>query len=837
MNLGMKFLGLLCMIPLFCTVQEVEATDHNSNPVVKVAFLPEMFGFYGMEENGSYSGYNHDYLMNVVQFTGWEIEYVEIAEGGISQSLMKAYEMLEAGELDLVGNFTLNEAYLDSYEVCSNNYGLGRYNMYSARNKYLITEDNYFMQENLNVALVSAYEELNEKFFFTMEWGGYGITTTYVDTQAEAIALLLDESVDIMINIDTSENTKYLDYLTTIDRVPFYFISTLGNTELIAELDQAIEDILIAEPAIHSRLLEKHFGVKYDGDLLLTTDEYGILEDLGSINIGLLKNLPPYQYENEAGELLGITVDVMEEIFKMMEIDFNIVSVDSVAELQVGIADGSLDMIATLPYEIGMAQSLNVTFSRPYLSSGVFWLRSLNETSDPQVFYHFVSNNIPYYKTEDLTMTMNVAEVLERLTTDNDVSIFCDPYVAQYYIDFLKIDHIQIQTVSNVLSELSFGLGKHLNSTFLGTLNRAILHLDESVIDEIICKHTTVEYEYSLKDFFRDYGLQLVLVMTFFFGATLIYIVNNAMKFKDLSQRDGMTKLYNSGYFHQFAGEQIPNLSYGALILIDIDLFKAVNDYHGHQMGDEIIRCVAANVKKFCEPYGTVTRLGGDEFAVLISVEADKEALEENCKKLLEAMANNHTGLPVTLSIGGYIFDQGSDYKTVYKKADEVLYAVKERGRNGYAIYSEEESEKFRGLSSYCLNYPIFQEKASEILSITDQDKHHVLISMKINGLEEMSKERGELVTKDFMEVIGKRLKRQIKATDLLGSRGDDVFLLMLQFNGNKSALENRVESLQSAIEKDVALQDKVLATKTTIAVALHPEDGKSYEDLLKKMG
>lgn len=788
--------------------------------LVKVAFFPEMFGFYAMEENGGYSGYNHDYLMNVAEYTDWTYEYVVIAEGSIADSLRKAETMLINGELDLIGSVLATEDNLDLFEVGECNYGVVRQNLYSARNKYLITEDNYFLQENLSVALVRQYEEINEKFFYVMDGRGYETNVTYADSYQETLDLLLEEKVDVMISLDCMEYTKYLDYLTTIDRIPMYFISTKGNTELIAELDDAIKDIFKAEPDIHQRLLTTYFGEKYMGDLLLTVEEADILEELAVLQVGMLSNMPPYQYLSEEGELVGISIDIMEELSLLMGIDFQYAVYDNMLDLKQAVADKDCDMIATLPYNYDISELYGVRLSRPYLSSGVFWLKAMNPVAEPTQYYHLVSSNIPFYTDEELNVTMEIDKMIEQLSSTGDISIFCDPYVAQYQLDSLRISNVEVQTVTNVLSELSFGLGAHLNSTFLGTLNRAILHLDPFSIDEIIYTHTSVEVEYSLNDFFRDYGLTLYLGLILFFSILLYGIYRNGLKFKNLSRRDGMTHLYNSGYFHQFAEKKIPSYSSGTLILVDIDFFKEVNDTHGHQMGDEIIKTVAENMDKYCKPLGTVARLGGDEFVALIGGTVDKSQLEENSRNLLYAMKHNPHNIPVTLSIGGYMFEGDMDYHTLYKKADEVLYLVKEQGRNGYAFYSA--GEQPQGLSSHCLDYEMFSRKSQTLLET--EGSQQAMITLEVEALEEMTAEFGPKITADYLEVLGKRLKHQVKESDLLGSQGNNLFLLLLEFHGNDSALEKRVQAMKQSLEQEVSLQEKVFSS--TIKLTLTTKQG-----------
>lgn len=655
-----------------------------SSPPIRVAFLPDMHGFYKIEENGSFSGVNYDYLMNVAQYTGWEYEFVVIEEGLVSTSLLKAQEMLKAGEIDLLGPFSSTSANFDEFESGENNYGVYRYNLYSARNNYAITEDNYFLQDTLHVGLVESYTDLNNTFLHLMEEVGIPLELHYVDTHSESIELLLAEGVDAIINLDMSINAEYLDYLSTIQRIPFYFVSTKGNIALMQTLDEAIEYMEIVEPYIQENLREKYFGTHYYGDFLFTDEEQSSLSKLDSFKVGMLKSEPPYQFINQEGEYTGITLDILKKIEEILGIPFEFIWYDSHDQLFTALELQDIDMIGTIPNDYKLAHSLNVTLSNPYLSSSAYWLTSVNEVENPTFIYHFVSSNIPFFSAELLSSTENVLSDLEQMDKYGTYSIFCDPYVTEYYMSLYQYENIEVKAVTDVLSEISFGIGNHIDVNLIGMINRAILYLDTYEIDEIIFHNTSVTPEYGFWDFIYEHAFKIYSIILFFIICIAISVYNTLKRFKDLSRRDSLTKLFNSGYFHEYAEEKAKKVSNGALILIDIDYFKDVNDNHGHHIGDEIIKQVAKNMMKFYDTHSFNARVGGDEFAIFIDQSMDKSILEEKTKDFLLAMELNDTGIPITLSIGGFLFDDATNYTTLYKNADAILYKVKEKGRNGY---------------------------------------------------------------------------------------------------------------------------------------------------------
>ena len=130
-----------------------------------------------------------------------------------------------------------------------------------------------------------------------------------------------------------------------------------------------------------------------------------------------------------------------------------------------------------------------------------------------------------------------------------------------------------------------------------------------------------------------------------------------------------------------------------ALLFIDLDRFKEVNDTLGHNTGDRLLQQVAARLTSCLRGCDTVGRLGGDEFVVLLEGVQDKQGVVEVTNKLLAALAQ-----PVNLdacevftggSIGISLFPKdGEDIDTLFKNADTAMYYAKEQGRGNYCFYS-----------------------------------------------------------------------------------------------------------------------------------------------------
>ena len=131
-----------------------------------------------------------------------------------------------------------------------------------------------------------------------------------------------------------------------------------------------------------------------------------------------------------------------------------------------------------------------------------------------------------------------------------------------------------------------------------------------------------------------------------------------------------------------------------ALIFMDMDRFKAINDSYGHIVGDVLLRSVANTMQRYIRKTDTLARIGGDEFNLLLPEVSQLEDAANIAKKIVDHF-NNETLLveghevAISFSAGIAVYpDHGTDLTELIHKADTAMYHVKRRGKRGYALYS-----------------------------------------------------------------------------------------------------------------------------------------------------
>ena len=154
-----------------------------------------------------------------------------------------------------------------------------------------------------------------------------------------------------------------------------------------------------------------------------------------------------------------------------------------------------------------------------------------------------------------------------------------------------------------------------------------------------------------------------------------------------MAEHDDLTGLHNRRYFEQRLAEALGHEP-TAVVIVDVDHFKFVNDSLGHGPGDDLLREVSTTMRSRLRDQDVLARFGGDEFAVLLT--GAGQTGPEVARHLLAAIRTGVTGVTVTASAGAAVFPAGTEITTsdAIVAADIALYQAKQRGRDRVELYA-----------------------------------------------------------------------------------------------------------------------------------------------------
>jgi len=277
-----------------------------------------------------------------------------------------------------------------------------------------------------------------------------------------------------------------------------------------------------------------------------------------------------------------------------------------------------------------------------------------------------------------------------------------------------------------------------------------------------------------------------------------------------------------------------------ALLFLDLDNFKHINDSLGHGIGDELLVCVARRMRQQVREQDTVARLGGDEFVLLLPG-TDADGASHLARKLLDSSATpNQIGdreLTVTASIGIAMYPQdGQDLETLAKHADVAMYRAKQDGRNAYCFYTPE-------MQANSVRTLLLEGELRRALELEQLTLHYqpqlCLQTERIIGVEALLRwthpELGRVSPAEFIPIaeksglilpIGEWVLRT--AVQQLASWMEDGLAPVIM-SVNLSAVQFRhpnLPALVSSILGEVGLATKYLELELTEGLASHDPNG-----------
>lgn len=164
---------------------------------------------------------------------------------------------------------------------------------------------------------------------------------------------------------------------------------------------------------------------------------------------------------------------------------------------------------------------------------------------------------------------------------------------------------------------------------------------------------------------------------------------------KQRIQRDSLTNLYNLSAGKYLVDEYLLHNQYEdvAMIVLDIDHFKEVNDTYGHLIGNELLIALANYLVEHSKDNDITIRMGGDEFVVFIK-NTNSHHITKQCDELLNNLTQlNIHNISITISLGVYVFSYPTTFDLAFEKADEALYNSKNTGRNRYTIIYKNQAD------------------------------------------------------------------------------------------------------------------------------------------------
>lgn len=522
---------------------------------IRVGF-PIQKGISEIDENGNYTGYNYEYLEEIAQYTGWDYEFVQL-EGDINDVLIQMFEMLENGELDLMGNMAYSEELAKVYDFAGQSYGTAYTVLSVLYENTSLSQDNYQDMQGIRVAIIKGAKTRKAELDQFCAVNQIEYTPVYCESAEEMLNTLKSGKADAMLHVDLD----YFEGMRTIAKFSprsFYFATTKGNGNIVRKLDSAILSINQADPYFSTDLYETYFNAQ-EKKIFLSDREKLYIENAGKLRVGILTDNAPFQYaDKKTGELKGIAPDLLAYISEKTGLQFQLIHVSSPEELRELTQAGSIDIVATMEYDYKLARQMNVSLSKTYASAQYVMLQK--ESAEKPGGRRLALRKDYNYDGEYLGQVVrfdSTEQCIDAVNNGDADYTYANSYTVQYFLNDPKYSNLKLIPQTYSPFEACIGIVRPNNKSLLNIMNKILLGIPEEELQAIVYQNTTYRQEFTLMSLIEAYPVESMFIVVVLAGliiGCLLLILRSRTKLNrkiamDIKKHYQLYELSNEHFF------------------------------------------------------------------------------------------------------------------------------------------------------------------------------------------------------------------------------------------------------------------------------------------------
>ena len=695
---------LLTYIMNFYPLQIAYAKDNTIN----VGFS-EVDGFSKFID-GKYTGYLYEYLMEISKFTGWKYNFIECTPDEITTKLM-------SGEIDLAGAMLKNDFTETLFDFPEYDIGASYYTISVLKNNTTIVETDFKTLNDITVGVIEGSSAIDKFYKFCENNNIENIKIIEYDKNSDNLlhTALKNKEIDAILAKDLLLS-KDERVVTKFASRPYYLATTKGNDAIIKELNYSISQIRQINPNYSISLYNKYFQVEDNYKLSLTYDEIEFLKNIKKIKAVYVNNFAPLQNWNSKNKKPeGISIDIANIISKKLNIDIELQVVNSFEEALNFIKEHKADILIGIPNNYSFMDEYNLYMTKSYISSPIFKIENkLTVNADeynkilalPKKYLYDLDISIENIDSSKIIYYDNIEDCINAVNKGTADYTYGDLYSVESNTREKYHKNISVIYKNKLNNDLCIGLSNNNDVLLLRIINKIINSISAEELNTIVYKNTLyTKNKITLQSFIYSNYIEVMIFIISILVITSLstYIImkirlQNKNKqnslLKEKSETDSLTGIFNRGACKELISNYIENKSndlYGAFFIIDIDNFKGVNDNLGHKIGDDVLKDLADNLKRLFRKSDIVGRWGGDEFIVFMkdldfsNLHVASKIATNLCNTMNKTVTYNDISQNISLSIGIVFTKDNINFTELYQKADEILYTVKENGKNGFS--------------------------------------------------------------------------------------------------------------------------------------------------------
>lgn len=683
------FALFICSLAL-CTDAALAVSGTTSPRKVRVGYCMG----YGIisATGGVFTGYGYDYLQEIAKYTDWEYEYVP----GNWTELLAA---LERGDIDLLGPVQFTEARSKLFVFPRNELGFEHGVLYArADNSSLFSED-FEGYDGINMGFVRG-AFYNVVFDEYQKRNGFEVLNHIYNTP-EALMLALENG-----DVDALVGTNLLDIpnvklLARFGGSPYYFAVQPHRPELAEQMDKAIMAIRENTPYFTLALQNRYFSFIPGYRPAYTREEDKFIRSTSPLRVAVLNNWPPMGTLSKTGDVVGIVPDLLRQISRESRLPLELVGVESIAAAESGVRTGEIDLVACYSAaNASLAQGLlHVTEDYMQIPLMLLGRHDLASTRGMRVALPMgfeLQEAVKRSYKDAVFLPYDTFEACFAAVRNNEadaclmLSYLYDMYAGTSEFE----DFTYISNIDRPLG-LALGVSSQLPPTVLSIMKKSFAEISSADINETLFVNTsrqgrTLSLSIIIQEFYKEImavaGALTMLV-------TLLYALlrsQHEQRLWTMAYIDTLTSYANWNKFELDA----PNIRTKypcAMVVIDIEFFKMVNDYFGYAAGSKTLCLMAAILQAELEEDEIAARRGSDIFVLLLRY-SDTQTLHTRLISLQERIAGMRVSVETDRhllhTICGVAFDEPNlSLHSLFDRANHARKSLKPAHKNACAFF------------------------------------------------------------------------------------------------------------------------------------------------------
>ncbi|WP_444996043.1 EAL domain-containing protein [Aliikangiella sp. IMCC44359] len=447
----------------------------------------------------------------------------------------------------------------------------------------------------------------------------------------------------------------------------------------------------------------------------LSNQQENYLKSLGQINLCVGPDSMPLDDIND-GQHVGLNAEYMQIFQKKLKVSINLIPTTTWEESIANVKQGSCDIISLIQKTPQREKFLLFTENYvevPFVvvtTQEKFFVSNLSDLIDKQLgiqkgysYIDLLKNRFPKIQ---LVEVANRQEGLDKVNQGKLFGYLSALHLAGYAIQTGGYTNLKISGQFDELSMIKLGIGiNKQRPELLPILNQAIASVAPEDKKRINSSWLTVRYQI-VEDHQRVIQISIAASIILLF---LVYrqfhlhrhnvqLADREKKIWQQANFDFLTNLPNRRLFQDRLEQKLSLIKRNgdpiAILLIDLDGFKAINDSLGHNQGDKLLIQAAARIQSCLRSSDTIARLGGDEFVVILENIRKEIHIEKIANKILTILKKPFQIIEevfISASIGITMCPKdSSNLVELLKNADQAMYAAKESGRNKFHYFTPE---------------------------------------------------------------------------------------------------------------------------------------------------